>query len=451
MISDEYARTFDTYGAVVLPMMDTTSRADWEARMWKSFDEFPEYLSKGKHAQRVLGGFGGYGNPSSFHHPAIQLLRTKIKQFCAETLFLPFIKLKRWHLENILYECLYDRVCVRWQKFRAPTAENWHRDIYDGTEYKLRQLPATLPGNKRDMLCGGWLNLSSEDQFFVCNLGTHVGKDAEDAQEKAGGFAKISNKEVLKKCKIDLVSQQNKRFGVLTCDKKGRVVVPPGHILIFPQSLMHAVVADKGPEKPGLRLFFGHRITKETVPLFENLERVVNENAVPRIPSGQTPPMYSKNHYTWFNDDRQESIDTFRNWGKRTFKPQCLFERKLTTGNGTYFTPGDAKNNVKFYNNERTMPSLSAMGFDVYTYSAEHKSTLTPEPLIPVQKTSAASTSSAYKSLQKYVKHANKAATVQNIKQSKSTRKTKSSSYQLLEKYVKHKNKIAKKKLSHRR
>ena len=63
------AEDLATLGVVVFPIMREDERSIWEQEMWDAIDEFPEYKTKGRNAQRVLGGFGAFGNPSSFHHP----------------------------------------------------------------------------------------------------------------------------------------------------------------------------------------------------------------------------------------------------------------------------------------------------------------------------------------------------------------------------------------------
>lgn len=67
---EKTAKALHKYGVVVVPVYTTdTERKKWEDRFWQALDEMPEYKVRGKTAQRVLGGFGAFGNPSSFHHP----------------------------------------------------------------------------------------------------------------------------------------------------------------------------------------------------------------------------------------------------------------------------------------------------------------------------------------------------------------------------------------------
>ena len=358
------ARELEKHGAVVLPVFAGESRAAQEARVFEAMDEFPEYKRPGRKVQRVLGGFGALGNPASFHHPVIQDLRATVK----ENVSIPLFKAYR-RRAGLRLEVLFDRICVRCDQFGSVTKEAWHRDIYDGPKYGLRRLP------DRDEIFGGWINLSDEDQRFVGILGSHASDAARDAQRRGGGFAQLAPDQVRAEgVERRLAEQANRTFGLLKADGNGHLLVPPGHMLIFFQRLVHSVAGGKQPKEPQLRLFFGHRLTTEETPLFP-LDAVLVNNAVPRIPSGQVPPMYSQNHYAFFS-----TTPHYRDWGATTFKPECLFRRQTTSG-VAYSTPGSKDDHDRAANLQRTMPSLSAMGLDVYPYSARTKRALTPEAI----------------------------------------------------------------------
>lgn len=364
------------YGVVVVPVFaDDAARQKWEDRMWKALDSMPEYKVKGKTAQRVLGGFGALGNPSSFHHPDIQTLRMKLKKNVSMPLFRA-LKHRLGLNSKTRLEMLFDRVCIRFKDFGAVSAESWHRDIYDGPKFGYRALPKTLDdGKDLDEIFGGWLNLSNRPTHFKAIVQSHVGDDAKDAQRKGGGFATLTEAQIRKqRVEERLKRQANLKIGTATTNGDGLIVVPPGHQVIFFQRLLHAVASGPGPVQPQLRLFVGHRLTQESTPLFP-LERVINNNAVPPIPSGQMPPMFSQNHYQFF-----ASHDKYQSWAGSTFQPGCLFARKTTSGK-TYYTPGSKDDIDKDANKKRYMPSLSSMGFSTYAYSDRSIAALTPEVL----------------------------------------------------------------------
>lgn len=370
----QLAKDLSKFGVIVIPVFaNNSARQKWEDRVWAALDDMPEYKVKGKTAQRVLGGFGALGNPSSFHHPVIQDLRTKLKTIISRPLFRALVEELRLHPDTRL-EMLFDRVCIRYKEFGAVSAETWHRDIYDGPKFGHRSLPKTLNnGRGYDEILGGWVNLSDRPTYFKAIAKSHQGEDARRAQQKGGGFSQLSESQIRKE-KVDerLTSQAGKRIGSVTANIDGSIIVPSGHQVIFFQRLLHAVASGPGPSIPQLRLFVGHRLTQERTPLF-NLERVIQTSAVPRIPSGQIPPMFSQNHYAFF-----QKPNKYQRWGESTFKSVCLFKRETTSGN-VYYTPGSQYNINVDANRKRYMPSLASMGFEPYSYSALNFSTMTPE------------------------------------------------------------------------
>ena len=322
-----------THGVVVLPILSDYKQ--WSERIWAAMDEFPEYKVKGRRVQRVLGGFGALGNPSSFHHPTIRALRKDLKSRVH-----PFFK--SYAQGGVRLEMLMDRVCVRHRDFGTVSAESWHRDVYGGPK----------PLQESDEVFGGWVNLSENTQELVVLLGTH-----KDPRDDTTGFATQENDGRL------TARLRAQKADTIKLNKKGHVEVPPGHAVIFVQHILHAVLGGKQPNTEELRLFCGYRLTRDTEPLMEY--DTINMS-VPRIPSGQLPPMYSQNHYMFFN-----KYQKFREWGEKTFHPQCLFER-VTKDGQKYYTPGGKT---------RTLPSLTDMGFHFAPYTSEDLETLRPELL----------------------------------------------------------------------
>jgi hypothetical protein len=232
----------------------------------------------------VEGGFAAMGNPSSFHNPFVRKLRMAAHVAVLESGVIPFAA-----DEN--FEQVADRLMLR-RSIKNPTAEAWHRD-----EAKF-----AVPG---DTVYGGWVNLDTERaQVF-----SMVPFSANQVAGQNNGFARVDESE-----HVDMV---NSSF---------RVVVPPGHILIFNERTIHEVVArplyvsdirgKTGSQLARCRLFFGWRTTKATTPITPNLDaRLEAQEALP-IKSGQhahpnpppgasvdypgPPAMYSKLHPTNF-------------------------------------------------------------------------------------------------------------------------------------------------------
>ena len=362
------------YGVAVVPLLDAAARARWERALWAAADEFPEYVVTGRDARRVLGGFGAWGNPASFHHPTVRAFRRVVKRALVDALreYAREVELD----DDVAAEMLFDRMCVRYDPFLSPSAESWHRDVYDGDAFRLRALPRTLRGGTaRDQIFGGWTNLDERDQAFVGLVGTHD----ETFATASGGFAVFDERDVARLgFDARLRAQAGWSFGAtIATNERGEVVVPPGHAIVFRQDLVHAVKSGPQPRTPALRVFHGVRLTREAVPLFEDLDAVLADGAVPRIPSGQLPPMFSKNHYAQFG---KADGARWREWGARTFRPACLYER--TTNGHRYWLPGGRERSLR---TARAMPSLAAMGLHDarFEYSAADRAALWPERLWP--------------------------------------------------------------------
>jgi hypothetical protein len=364
------------YGVAVVRAFDDVGRRHWNERLFRAMDDFPEYRLRGPTVQRVLGGFGALGNPSSFHHPEVRVFRRMRKKLLLRPVMAAFARqtFGEGRCDEVRMESLFDRLCVRCEDFHRPVAEAWHRDIYGAAAYKLRPLPHTLPGGAADLLFGGWTNLDHREQRFVGLLSTH----REAVTRGQSGFAEFSKADVQKfRFNERLLQQADRRFGhTLHTDAKGHVRVPPGHAILFQQELVHSVVSGPQPETPALRVFHGVRLTTETVPLFD-VAAAIDNGGVPRIPSGQIPPMFSSNHYQFF-----ASHERYRRWGEQTFRRECLFERRTRT-NAVYYTPGSRGDRNRAANAGRYMPSLSEMGLwdERFAYSDAEVRAMHPQRL----------------------------------------------------------------------
>lgn len=377
------------YGAIVINVLGSEEKREkWFDRLEKAVDEFPEYKLKGGFTvRRVLGGFGAYGNPSSFHHPDVRELRSWVKHRVAP-IFRAYAKQNFKHHKDVKLEALYDRWCVRGKSFGAVTAESWHRDIYDpATGRDLRPLPKTLEGGtQQDIITGGWVNVGDLPQYFRGLVGTHNSPEAIAAQDAGGGFAMLSKEQVAEQRLAErLAAQANQTFGSCTTNGKGEIHIPPGHMLIFFQRLLHSVAPTKhDPQgRPSVRMFTSFRLTTELKPLLPGLDRVVTNGGVPVIPSGQMPAMFSNNHYAFMSQTyvKRTRDKKYREWAGKTFQPATLYHKKTKTD--TYVVPGSPDDADPYANKRRAMTSLASYGMhdSKYKYSERDVETMTPQPL----------------------------------------------------------------------
>ena len=272
-------------GVVTIPVIDPSNLPELRKEFINTLREFPEYLRdktnpdldiSGNPIVYVLGGFAALGNPASFHNDLVRDLRKK----CREAVSPLFKKLINSYVnkklrEETKLEMLFDRMMYR-KKSQKPSEESWHRDVIP---------PEKIEDN--DELFGGWLNLDEYDQYFSCIPGSHLGKRQKELKK---GFATIPEKE------IDTISVYRYKF-----------TVPPGHMIIFPQYILHEVVA-KENKYDMMRLFIGWRTTISKDYLHSDAEKRIQTQAVMRLPSGQEPPMFAANHGSFFRWKRFKPI-----------------------------------------------------------------------------------------------------------------------------------------------
>lgn len=247
-----YRQQLLTYGVTVVPCLTQSELKYYHNALAKDISEFPEYLHHSPPQQQtvyVQGAFGALGNPASFHNPTVRRLRLHVFTKVAPLVF-------QGEKRNLCL--LLDRVSIRRQGTK-PGAEQWHRD-----KSKLNDV-------NNDDVHGGWLNLDLyNEQGFSCVLGTHTQRSTDV------GFVRESNE-----------------YDAL----KTYIRVPPGHLIIFYQNIVHEVLPIKSPID-SLRLYVGWYLTFGTQHLF-NAQKFLFQlqtQAVIPLPSEQMPPMYSSNH-----------------------------------------------------------------------------------------------------------------------------------------------------------
>ena len=337
-------------GATTIPIIPEAKLKKVRKTFRKTCRKFPEYKRPSKNTVYVLGGFAALGNPASFHNPFVRSMREEARQILVQKLFKPLLhmnpddKLKL----RLKLEVLIDRMMWRHQG-QQPSAETWHRDEAN------KNLVAP-----NDLICGGWINFDSENQYCSFIPGSHLGIDPKTL---SGGFAnpvqdlesKLSkyNKELKKKksekikAKIKEVKAKIKEVLNIFKLKKYRITIPPGHAVIFPQYILHEVVNTLA-DHDMFRLFTGYRLTTSSTPLFPNTMEALDNQGIIRLGGGMQPPMYSRNHGSSFlrkafyligsknkkygkDGSKFEMKESTIDWSNHTFKDRCLIERYAST------------------------------------------------------------------------------------------------------------------------
>jgi hypothetical protein len=240
--------------------------------------------------KNVLGGFAALGNPSSFHHPFVRLMREMCEAAVLDNDALP--------LGGRRLEQCFDRM-MRRIPGESTDVESWHRD-------------EALNTNPGDDIFGGWINLDAQPQYFSCAPGTH---NEESARDRNAGFAKIT-------------SPEEKAHYQGMANANGLVAIPPGHILIFYERLVHEVLKVTATYTMR-RLFLGWRATSAREPLFgqQQTDAWIQSQAPPKIKSGQKPAIYPTAYYNF-----PRNFQRLTDFSVSVFVPQCLYQHAVQSG-----------------------------------------------------------------------------------------------------------------------
>lgn len=269
-------------GYAVYPCVSNPSQ--WREWLVEQMLQSPEY--KDGVLPFVLGGFGALAHPTSFHNEVVRDLRYMAYEVFFNRVFACFD-------DTYQMEAIIDRLMIR-PNYRRPTAEKWHRDEAVGI----------APG---DIVYGGWINLDDTPQYFSCHPGSH-------SVSSEGGFKPATEAE-------KQAAMRNKKI----------VTIPPGHLLVFNETLVHEVVSAYRDET-SFRLFTGFRISKKTSDQPKclhdrahpdmSLEEKIRKGAVIPLKSGQMPRMYPA--LTWSNKSIFKELTEASRDSRKTFRNASL-------------------------------------------------------------------------------------------------------------------------------
>lgn len=235
-----------------------------------------------------LGGFCALGLPSTFHLPSVRKARQLAHPYVRDIL----------KQDGFLFEQLPDRLLVR-PPGRKVAYESWHRDE---SKFALES----------DQIFGGWWNFDSCDQYFSCVPGTHT------EVRGHGGFAKIGDTSNYEK-------------------NKKKIVIPAGHIIIFYEHIVHEVLPSTAKDTL-VRLFLGWRLTHSRESLTDT--RILRDQGVVQIKSGQIPQIYSSYHLT------KRNLPILLRFAEK-FREEC--KEKKTIREVTYNIPHQKMRSLREY------------------------------------------------------------------------------------------------------
>ena len=130
-------------------------------------------------------------------------------------------------------------------------------------------------GENDDITFGGWVNFNNFPEQFSCIKSSHV---LEASETKKPGFNKFSQEDQVNlKQKFELVN------------------IKPGQAIIFVDNIIHEVFAEV-KKVNRYRLFIGFRLTKSIIPMIPNISKMMDDQAIIPLKSGQIPQVFSSHH-----------------------------------------------------------------------------------------------------------------------------------------------------------
>lgn len=334
-------------GVAIVPLLDT-SRTKYYRENYKNI-QFPEFVQHD--GLYVMGGFGAYGTPSSFHNESVRELRRETTSLM-NTFFKKTFQ-QQFPEQTFYIERLFDRMCVRKQNTSIPK-ETWHRDLNPMSMILVDQEKKYYTPRPNEHIFGGWINLDESPQYFSCALATHNDTIIVKKGKSESGFvAQNKTDETLKPTKIE---------------------IPSGSAIVFYQKILHQVAPQKY-RKDSYRQFQLFRVicsVNPPEPLFPKkaIYKWIEDQATPLLASGQHPPMFSSNHSSifLFRGDNNDPIEF-----SKKIHPNCLVWQTCKSG----------KNKDRRYQIvPRFMSSLREYNLPLYpSYTEEEIEMLFPQKL----------------------------------------------------------------------
>jgi len=334
-------------GVSIVPLLDQEKTRYYRDQFQNI--QFPEFIQHDGHY--VMGGFGAYGNPASFHNPIVRELRMEttppMTQFFKQEFQAAFPD-KTFYIER-----LFDRMCVRKKGTTIPK-ETWHRDLNPMSMVIVDKKKKTYIPRPNEYIFGGWVNLDDQPQYFSCALSTHTDPILVKKGRSESGFTAQE--------KPSKDTQPTK------------IQVPPGHAIVFFQKILHQVAPQKY-KQDSFRQFQLFRIVCSPTtpePLFpqQTIQKWIHDQATPLLPSGQHPPMFSSNHSSifLFRGNHHDPIEF-----SKKIHPKCLKQQTCQSG----------KNKDKSYKIvQRFMTSLKEYDLPLYPpYTQEETNLFFPHLL----------------------------------------------------------------------
>ena len=259
----------------------------------------PELVSGMEHDRFVLGGVGYVPFASLWYSDSVRELHRLIYDYVVSHGILD----SQISGKSDKISMLPDRGLIRFPGiYPSSSNEMWHQDD-------------AANATSSDFIYGGWFNLNEDiTQYFKCIPGTHNPTHPifDSLVQKDGGrrgFASFKHK------------NDQKLVESYWSEKVVELVeIPPGHLLIFKEDLIHKVFRNPPVSKPILRLHTSFMISESEIPLHDRptqekhqrklLADYFDEQRLVPVRSGQDTQVYSSFHLFPKNQHAVDKLST---------------------------------------------------------------------------------------------------------------------------------------------
>ena len=276
------ATDLQTLGYVVFPVFDADEMKSISQEFVRISMNAPELQPHATPKRLVMGAVGYVPLASMVYHPFFRKINERVYEK-AKQLFTTLAK-----GENTLFSMLPDRLLMRFPDQKVDEKGKWHQDD-------------AANATENDECYGGWVNLNhDETQYFKCLPGTHKPHHElfEKLEQKDGGRRGYAN--FRSKDDYELLENFWKTEG------KRLVDIPPGHVLVFRETLIHTVFKNPPTDNYILRQHVSFLLSDHpsAVPLHDRptnkkfakrpkLIKYFKDQAIVPVRSGQETPVYS--------------------------------------------------------------------------------------------------------------------------------------------------------------
>ena len=318
-------------GVCVIPVFsEDPVRLSTISTMFQSICEnAPELLplteTNNKHWRFVLGGVGYIPFASVMYHPEIRALYKEAFETAINLDIFKTWKENRFTVDEInspgkiRVGLLPDRALYRFPDQIVDENGKWHRDI-----------APYLNSENQDICFGGWVNLNyNTTQYFKCYKGSH--NETHEIYQKLQttnrndnngiGFSNFKTKEDQKALKDNW-----KTMG-------GPIIeIPPGHMVIFRENIIHVVMKNPPMTNPMLRIHLGFLVSTNHIPLHDRSLSIRQAELQRQREKGKGKGNISEidqNRLTPLRDlfAKQALIPVRSGQGTGTYSPMNLFGR----------------------------------------------------------------------------------------------------------------------------